>query len=182
MSISSDEVNFLIFRYLSENGEHHSYANYRPIDINCATHTSRSHHYRIFPFCVHFRARVTGGEIQHRSNRNPTRRIDHIFAKGFGIHRHRRAHQRGTYFIDEHLSCSPTFHAYKLILRMICSGWLDPRIRQQLFSFEPSDLRGHRRQRRPPISPHRSFDGCFHCWCCGGKQCVQRSRVDGCDQ
>ena len=61
-------------------------------------------------------------------------------------------------------------------------GWLDPRIRQQLFIAEPSDLRGHCRQRRPPISPHRSSDWCFRCWCCCWEQCVQRSRVDGCDQ
>jgi len=92
MSISSDEVNFLIFRYLSENGEHHAHANNEPMKLTAAHYTSRSHNYRIFPLCFHLRSRIAGGEIQHRSNGNPARRIDHIFAKGFGIHCHWRAH------------------------------------------------------------------------------------------
>ena len=88
MSISSDEVNFLIFRYLSENGEHLSHANGQQPLLIAPFSTYLSHNNRFFPFCVHFRARVAGGEIQHRSNRNSARRIDHIFAKGFGIYRH----------------------------------------------------------------------------------------------
>ena len=84
------------------------------------------------------------------------------------------------YFINGHVSCSP--HPTLTSLFSTFLGWLYPRIRQQLFIAEPSDLRGHCRQRRPPISPYCSSDWSFHSWCCCWEQCVQRSRVDGRDQ
>ena len=88
MSISSDEVNFLIFRYLSENGELYSLAtNKSPV----LSPVSTSHTFllcRFLSFRFYFCPRISGGEVQHSTDGDPSRCAHHLPAERSRIHRH----------------------------------------------------------------------------------------------
>ena len=155
MSISSDEVNFLIFRYLSENGEewvvwfifssciYSTYYTHVKILIVVCQFTLfivLFTKFRILSFCIHVCTRIAGCEIQHCTDRNTTRSTDHFPSKGAGIHCYWRAYQWGEMFCTLNVCnnilqpcsifrCCLHGCLFVTTFENLVTGWIDPRLR-----------------------------------------------------
>lgn len=154
MSISSDEVNFLIFRYLSENG-----TKYSLWDLSLHSILISLLIYETFSFDIGFSH--SAFTFAHESLVVKSSTAQTEIPPGALI----TFLQKGLEYIaiEEHIN-EVHFELWCLYINLVaslcisgrwcCIGWIHPRIRQQLFPAQPSHMRSHRSQRRPSLQTH----------------------------